>query len=114
MRDSSSRRFSALLLAAALLSAPLVPVSAQAETSKSSTGSDFVTGLGCLLVAPVYGAAKLAFAISGAMVGGLAWAFSGGDMATANSVWNPTLQGTYVITPDHLKGTEPIHFIGTD
>ena len=113
MRDSISGRLAATLLAGALLCAPLSPAFAQDTGSSPSTGSDFVTGLGCLLVAPVYGAAKLAFAISGAMVGGLAWAFSGGDMATADSVWNPTLKGTYVITPDHLKGVAPIHFIGT-
>ena len=110
MRDSSADRFAALLLAVALLCVPLAPVSAQA--ADSDTGSDFVMGLGSLLVAPVYGAGKLAFAISGGLVGGLAWAFSGGDMTTADSVWNPALKGTYVITPAHLKGEKPIEFIG--
>ena len=44
---------------------------------------------------------------------GVSWAFSGGDIVTADNVWNPTLKGTYVITPDHLKGVAPIEFIGT-
>jgi len=113
MRDSRSGRIAGLLLAGALLCTPLSPAFADSADTHSSTGSDFVTGLGCLLVAPVYGAAKLAFAISGGIVGGLAWAFSGGDIETADNVWNPTLKGTYVITPDHLKGVAPIEFIGT-
>ena len=113
MRDSRTGRFAAWMLAAAMLCAPLAPGSAQAADDSASTGSDFVTGLGCLLVAPVYGAAKLAFAISGGLVGGLAWAFSGGNIETADSVWDPTLKGTYVITPDHLTGRKPIEFIGS-
>lgn len=113
MRDSRTGKFAAWVLAAALLCVPLAPGSAQAADDSASIGIDFATGLGCLLVAPVYGAAKLAFAISGGLVGGLAWAFSGGNIETADSVWNPTLKGTYVITPDHLTGRTPIEFIGS-
>jgi hypothetical protein len=62
-------------------------------------------GVSTLLYLPV----KLAFAIGGGLVGGLAYAFSGGN---EQSIWNTCVYGTYVITPDHLQGNRPILFLG--
>ena len=59
-----------------------------------------------------YGAAKVAFAILGGIVGGLTWALSGGNSEAAKSVWTTSMYGTYVITPEHLKGDKPIRFLG--
>src|SRR6185295_13208212 len=66
-----------------------------------------------LLTLP-YGGAKVAMALVGGVVGGLTYAFSGGNKEAAKKVWKPTMYGTYVITPEHLKGEKPVHFIGTD
>jgi hypothetical protein len=55
---------------------------------------------------------KAAFAIGGGIVGGLAYAFSGGSEQTAKNIWVPSIYGTYVITPDHLKGDKPVRFLG--
>ncbi|MDH4235995.1 MAG: hypothetical protein OEV17_01995, partial [Nitrospira sp.] len=55
---------------------------------------------------------KGAFAIGGAIVGGLAYAFSGGSEQTAKSIWIPSMYGTYVITPEHLTGDRPVRFLG--
>ena len=52
------------------------------------------------------------FAIGGGIVGGLAYAFSGGDDKAAKSIWTTSLYGTYIITPDHLRGDKPIRFLG--
>jgi len=65
-------------------------------------------GVSTLVYLPV----KLAFAIGGGIVGGLTYAFSGFDETAAQKVWNTTIFGTYLITPDHLEGNRPIRFLG--
>ena len=37
---------------------------------------------------------------------------TGGDNRAAQKVWDASLKGTYIITPDHLKGRKNIAFIG--
>ena len=65
-------------------------------------------GVSTLLYLPF----KLAFAIGGGVVGGLAYAFSGGNEQAAKSIWTTSIYGTYLITPDHLEGNRPIRFLG--
>ena len=74
----------------------------------SSAGMQVAAGFSTLLYLPL----KLAFAIGGGVVGGLAYAFSGGNEQAAKSIWNTSLYGTYLITPDHLQGNRPIRFLG--
>jgi hypothetical protein len=64
-----------------------------------------------LLTAP-YGAFKCAYAIGGGIVGGIAWAVTGGDKAVANSIWVPAVTGDYIIRPENLTGERPLHFVG--
>ena len=74
----------------------------------SSAGMQVAAGLSTLLYLPL----KLAFAIGGGIVGGLTYVFTAGDEHAAKSVWNTTLYGTYIITPDHLEGNRPVRFLG--
>jgi hypothetical protein len=60
----------------------------------------------------VYFPLKAAFAIGGGIVGGLAYAFSGGSEQTAKNIWIPSMYGTYVITPEHLTGDRAVRFLG--
>ena len=55
---------------------------------------------------------KAAFALGGGIVGGLAYVFSGFNETTANSIWIPSMYGTYEITPEHLTGDRPVRFLG--
>jgi len=55
---------------------------------------------------------KGAFALGGAVVGGLGYLFSGGDSDTAKTVWTKSIYGTYIIRPEHLRGEEPVYFLG--
>ena len=55
---------------------------------------------------------KGAFALGGAVVGGLGYAFSGGNSDTAKTVWTKSIYGTYIIRPAHLRGEEPVYFLG--
>jgi hypothetical protein len=68
-----------------------------------------VAALGASLL---YAPFKLVLAIGGGIVGGLAYAFSGGSEQTAKGIWIPSMYGTYLITPEHLKGDRPVRFFG--
>ncbi|MCE9536522.1 MAG: hypothetical protein K8R65_08945 [Nitrospirae bacterium] len=76
--------------------------------SASSAGMQAAAGFSTLLYLPQ----TAAFAISGGIVGGLAYAFSGGNEQAAKSIWTTSLYGTYILTPDHLQGNRPIRFLG--
>ena len=54
----------------------------------------------------------MTFAAAGGIVGGLAYLFSGFDEATAKRIWTTSADGTYILTPDHLRGDQPIRFLG--
>ncbi|HYM89827.1 MAG TPA: hypothetical protein VES92_12025 [Nitrospiraceae bacterium] len=85
------------------------PSSASTEGgSASSAGMLAAAGVSTLLYFPL----KAAFAIGGGIVGGLTYIFSGLDESSAKKVWDTTLYGTYIITPDHLQGNRPIRFLG--
>ena len=90
------------------------PGSTLAKDQTSSTDSSEDTGIqvaSWLLTVP-YCAGKSAFAIAGSVVGGLGYAFSGGNSETAQSIWTKTVYGTYILRPAHLRGEEPIQFLG--
>src|SRR5437870_5016144 len=61
----------------------------------------------------VYMPAKIIYATAGGLTGACALALTGGDMATAETVWVTTMAGTYVVTPGMLQGQDPIAFTGT-
>lgn len=92
----------------------ILPGSTLAEEQTSGTESSEDTGMqvaSWLLTVP-YCAGKSAFAIAGSVVGGLGYAFSGGNAETAQSIWTKTVYGTYILRPAHLRGEEPIEFLG--
>ncbi len=69
-------------------------------------------GLGSAGLTLLYFPVKLAYATTGLVVGGLAWAFSGGKTEVAAEVVRPAVRGDYVVTPDHLTGKSRLNFIG--
>lgn len=92
----------------------LLPGSVLAEEPTSGDESSDGTGIqvaSWALTVP-YIIGKGAFAIGGAVVGGLGYVFSGGSYDTAKAVWTRSIYGTYVIRPAHLSGEEPVHFLG--
>ncbi|MDR4494274.1 MAG: hypothetical protein R3B74_07595 [Nitrospirales bacterium] len=89
---------------------PSVSLAAEEE---SSEGNEAMLGFGSGLLTLVYLPAKTVYAILGSVVSGMTYAVTGGDWETAKSVFEPSVYGTYVITPDHLKGNEPVRFYGS-
>ncbi len=90
------------------------PGSTLAEDQAPGTDRSEGTGIqvaSWLLTVP-YCAGKSAFAVAGSVVGGLGYAFSGGNSKTAESVWATSVYGTYILRPTHLRGEEQIHFFG--
>ena len=69
-------------------------------------------GLGSAIASLVYAPTKSLYALGGVVVGGLAFAFSGGDADVARVVLEPSVLGDYVITTDHLTGDRAIQFFG--
>jgi hypothetical protein len=69
-------------------------------------------GAGTALLNVLYIPAKLAYATAGGIIGGFTYGLTLGDSETAERVWEPTLGGDYVLTPQALTGAEPVRFSG--
>lgn len=118
--EASSFKLVVVFLLLALCTVTIVPSAWSQEStappssqsteggSASGAGMQAAAGFSTLLYLPL----KLAFAISGGIVGGLTYVFTGGNEQAAKSVWTTSLYGTYIITPDHLEGNRPIRFLG--
>jgi len=95
---------------------PLLIAPAWSQQSSTDTSQGTASGVGMQVTSAVatilYVPLKLAFAIGGGIVGGLAYVFSGGSESTAKSIWVPSMYGTYLITPEHLAGDKPVRFLG--
>lgn len=113
---SYCKQSAVVALTIALLAAPTSAGWAQSHPGHdqihSPTPTQFGIGAASVLLSIPYGAAKVTYAALGGLIGGFAYLFSAGDKEVAKAVWTSSLNGTYVLTPDHLKGDKPIQFIG--
>jgi len=95
------------------LSVCLPPVAWAAEKAgNENPASDIGLGVASFLCSVPYGAAKVALAIVGGVTGSLTYVFSGFDKKAADAVWYTTIEGDYVVTPDHLRGKRDLRFTG--
>lgn len=114
LTGSFRRGVSGLVLCAFALAVGLgLPNTSWAGEEESSPSNEAALGLGSGLLTLVYLPAKVTYAALGGIVGGFAYGLTGGDLETAKSVWEPSFYGTYVITPDHLKGNDAVRFFGS-
>jgi hypothetical protein len=108
------KAIAAMLIVTMMCLSLLPPGSALAEDSSADADNSEGTGIevaSWALTVP-YVIGKGAFALGGAVVGSLSYVFSGGNFDTAKSVWTRSIYGTYLIRPAHLRGEEPVHFLG--
>ncbi len=113
-RRSGSVGVISLVLLLSFLSLTLVPSGwGQTTSGENAQGTPAGAGLQAaswLLTIP-YGALKVGFALVGATIGGMAYGLSGGDLKPAEAVWTTTMYGTYIITPEHLRGEKAVRFM---
>jgi hypothetical protein len=84
---------------------------AEPEATKTeNTITEGGLGLASLLATIPYGIAKIGYAAVGAIAGGLT--YLEGKKESAEEIWDSALEGTYILTPDHLRGKKPIQFLG--
>jgi len=109
-------QFQLVTLIVTLALCSMITAPAWSQSSSSDTQQGTASGAGMQAVSAVatilYFPLKAAFAIGGGIVGGLAYAFSGGSEQTAKNIWVPSMYGTYIITPEHLSGDRPVRFLG--
>ncbi|WP_447969010.1 hypothetical protein [Nitrospira sp. M1] len=86
------------------------PSVAMADTGEKA--SEVGLGLASFVTTLPYGAVKIAYAGLGAIIGGFTYLLTAGDFDSANVIWEKSLLGHYVITPDHLTGNTPVKFVG--
>jgi hypothetical protein len=82
------------------------------EPAAAAPGEGFGYGIGSVLASVIYSPLKVTYAGLGLMTGGLGYLLSAGRPDVANNIIYPAILGDYVITPGHLKGHEPVVFIG--
>ncbi len=106
----------ALGLFVAMTASPLYAQSADSaaanQPAEQSVGEEAGYGVGSALANVFYIPAKVTYAGLGLLTGGLGFLLSGGRTDVANDIIYPAVRGNYVVTPNHLKGTEPIYFVG--
>jgi len=99
---------------AAILVVLCVQLATPAPVAARSAGGEAALGSVCALGNLVYGPVKMVYALFGGLVGGVAYALSGGDGAVSMPILNASLRGDYMITPEHLTRQEDLEFIGRD
>jgi hypothetical protein len=104
----------ALSLFISVVASPLYAQTADANqpAQQESVGEEAGYGIGSALANVFYIPAKVTYAGLGLITGGLGYLLSGGRADVANNIIYPAVRGNYVVTPSHLKGTEPIYFVG--
>lgn len=89
---------------------------ALSTTSRAESGSEVGTltqvgtGVGSVVGSAVYFPFKAAFCILGGIGSGFTLLAAGPE--TADRVATASCRGTWVITPDVVKGKEAVHFVG--
>lgn len=112
--------FSTLLACVVALSLLLDPVGVRAgdqpqpqqESPVKEVGTDFGWGVGTVLANVFYMPTKVVYAGLGLVAGGMGYLLTAGRGDVANEIIYPAVKGTYVLTADHLKGEQPVVFIG--
>lgn len=107
-RRASWRRMVVGILLCGVLFGASPPVAHAEESTFSNVGA----GIGAAFANLLYIPGKLVYAALGAVTGTLAYGLTLGNMDVASGIWEPTIGGTYVLTPDMMRGEEPIRFNG--
>lgn len=100
------------LIVGLLLGACLLPRPARAH--EHTQGGEFGLALAAAGANILYLPAKAIVATGGLFLGSITGVLTGGDAEAAYAVWVPAAGGTFFLTPQHVDGTVPIEFFGSD
>ena len=93
--------------------APQAPAqTADPMAPTKEVGTELGWGFGSVLANIFYMPTKVTYAGLGLLTGGLGYLLTAGRGDVANEIIYPAVKGTYVVTPSHLKGEQPVVFIG--
>jgi hypothetical protein len=106
------RKHVVVAVAASVL-ALVVAGPAGAAEDEGRFAKDFGLGVGSVGANLLYMPVKVVYGLLGGITGGMAYGLTGGNAQIASAVWKPSMGGTYVVTPTHLRGEAPICFSGT-
>jgi hypothetical protein len=84
-----------------------------AQPAEPSVTEEMGYGFGSVFANLFYMPVKITYAGLGLITGGLGYVLSAGRGDVANNIIYPAVGGTYVVTPSHLKGEQPVIFIGS-
>jgi hypothetical protein len=101
MRKAAQRWFVGGLVTAALLSPPF---------ARADYLEDAGMGTATVLANVLYMPTKLVYATLGGITGGFAYVLTGANYQVAERIWTPSLGGNYVLSPEQLRGNQPIYF----
>lgn len=99
------------VLAALVLSAS--PAWASADPREQGAGTHFLVGIAAGFLTLLYTPIKIVYATASLPVGGLVYTWSLGDMEMTRRVMLSGTQGSYVVTPEHLRGEKRFSFVGS-
>jgi hypothetical protein len=83
-----------------------------ASHEEPGPAADLGWGMAAVGTNLLYMPAKMVYALGGSFVGLLAWGVSAGNDDVALGILQPALSGTWVVTPEMLRGEQPILFLG--
>ncbi|MDE0885470.1 MAG: hypothetical protein OSB70_08060 [Myxococcota bacterium] len=89
--------------------APLGGVGVGTASAEEATTQNKVLAVGASCF---YLPAKAFYAVFGAATAGLAYGFTFGDEQMANKIWEASVEGSYIVTPAMIEGSEPVRFKG--
>ena len=90
------------------------PGEAFAERRETNVWAEGGLGIAAVVTTLFWGTTKTICALGGTLTAGLAYVFTGFNGRPARAVLQASLRGDYVVTPKHLRGEQPLSFIGRD
>ncbi|MFN8546193.1 MAG: hypothetical protein U0807_18590 [Candidatus Binatia bacterium] len=102
------------MMTGVLCAVVLLGAAGRASARQAAPAPEAGYSLGAVGANFFYLPAKVVVAATGAVVGSFAGLLSGGSERAAYGLWVPMVGGTWLLTPEHLDGSRPIQFFGSD
>lgn len=97
----------ALFLGSLLAVAPV-----QRAAAEDNYLQEFGWGMAAIGTNLFYIPAKMLYAVGGGIVGTLGFGLTLGNLEAAHAIWSPTLGGTWILSPEMMRGKKPVLFSG--